>query len=997
MPRQSDLRYTFEPSDSPAAFDVIEFKLEEGLSRPFLLTLELSSRDPNVDFTGLLDNPALFTIWRAEQPVRYVHGLISAFSQGDTGFRRTRYHAVVEPRLARAGLRSNWRIFQQKSVPQILDSVLKAQRLTDCKQVISASHEVREYCVQAGETDLDFLARLAAEEGLLYTFEHSAKGHRLIYTDRVQCLGEIGPDEARSVIYQSNRGVDQAQPTVQRFRYTEQVRSASQVQRDYTFKNPRYNQQHSATARDLQRQSDEYERYDFPGGYKRDAAGKPFTQTRLAALRRDARIALVEGDDARLQPGKGFALIEHPREDINAHWRVVSIEHHGTQYTSQEEDAADSQQGTNYLQKASLIPGSIDWKAEVWSRPRIDGPQMATVVGPPNEQIFCDEWGRVKISFPWDRDSPNNEHSSCWVRVAQGWAGTMWGAVAIPRIGQEVIVSYVDGDPDQPIITGRTFCATNVPPYELPRHKTLATLKSAEHKGKRANELRFDDTSDQVSAALMSGHADTAVHLGYLTHPRTHGGAPRGQGFELRTDAAGAMRAAQGLLISTEAQIKAGGGQLERQQIIAVLESALELARSLGNQAGEHQGIVADSQPQQLLSKAVVELGADNDSRNRPGVIAVSAPGGLASATPASVICAAGENIDAVAGKNQQLSAGQRLVLNAGGELGLHAQAGDLRQIAHRGELRLQAQHNDIKLEADQSVEVTAAREHVLIAADKHVTLMCGGAYLKLENGNVELGMPGTFTIKAEKIDVVGPAHASMAFNSWPSTRFNEHFEAVLPDGSPASNRRYEFIRSDGARIPGVTDSNGKLALQQGLSPENIAINWLDPVPASEGRKGEAGKVPATRRHYACRLEAADYSIRQLAYLPVEGVGVNGIFFIKGDLKLDGQQLFVSALGFTTALMQGNVEFHATAEIQVNGKRSSFASLQRREQEMWPAGDYVPIGSATLTLPAVQPLDEVLLLVRGGYIYSAPEGRAVPMPSAGAASIALAVVELLPT
>jgi type VI secretion system secreted protein VgrG len=356
--------------------------------------------------------------------------------------------------------------------------------------------------VQAGETDLHFLARLAAEEGLLYAFRHTATGHRLIHTDRALGLGQIGPDHDRSVIYQADAGGDPAQPALQQFHCTEQVRTARQVQRDYTFTHPRYNQQHEAYGRDLQHQSASYERYDYPGRYKRDASGKPFTHTRLLALRNDARVVETVGDDARLQPGMGFDLIEHPRAAFNTHWRTVSLTHEGIQHASQEEDASDSLQGTRYTQCARLIDGRTDWKAELLGKPRIDGPQMATVVGPPGEEIYCDEWGRVKLSFPWDRDSKHDATSSCWVRVSQGWAGTTWGAMAIPRVGQEVIVSYVDGDADQPIITGRTYRAANLPPYELPKHKTRMTLKSQSHKGQGSNELRFEDELGQEEVYL---------------------------------------------------------------------------------------------------------------------------------------------------------------------------------------------------------------------------------------------------------------------------------------------------------------------------------------------------------------------------------------------------------------------------------------------------------------------------------------------------------------
>ncbi|BCJ06346.1 hypothetical protein PRtIB026_A38820 [Pseudomonas sp. RtIB026] len=515
MPNQSDLSYRFEPLASQDPFEVVSFTLDEALSTPFKLVLELVSYEDNVDFGHLLDKPALFTILRGQRPMRYVHGLISAFSQGDTGNCRTRYQAVIEPKLARAGLRSNWRIFQQQSVPQILETLFKAQRITDFELGHSFPHAPREFCVQAGETDLAFITRLAAEEGFIYRFVHSAKGHRLLVSDRVLTLGMISsslvkpeddddegyvdddyPDPL-AVLYHANSGGDQARPCLRRLHYREQVRTARQVQRDYSFTHPAYHLQQEFNASDLQHQADDYERFDYPGRYKRDEVGIPFTRTRLTALRHDARIAEVEGDDVRLQPGLSFDLVEHPRADLNMHWRVASVRHEGAQFTSLQEEAAGAEQGTRYTQKALLVPGRIEWRPEAPPKPRIDGPHMATVVGPEGEEIFCDEWGRVKVSFPWDRESRDNEYSSCWVRVSQGWAGGGWGAMAIPRIGQDVVIQYVNADPDQPMITGRTYCGNQRPPYELPKHRTRMTIKSKTHKGQGFNELRFEDELGQ--------------------------------------------------------------------------------------------------------------------------------------------------------------------------------------------------------------------------------------------------------------------------------------------------------------------------------------------------------------------------------------------------------------------------------------------------------------------------------------------------------------------
>ncbi|HGW5375633.1 TPA: type VI secretion system Vgr family protein [Pseudomonas aeruginosa] len=492
MAVQSDLGFTFTAGAD--AFEVVEFRLTEGLSETFHLDVELSCANPAVDFGQVLDRPALLTLWQGGQPVRFVHGSVTSFQQGNTGFRRTRYRAIVEPRLARLQLASDWRIFQTLSVPDIATAVLKKHAITlDYEQKVTNAHAVREYCVQAGDTDYHFVERIMREEGFFYGFLHGAEGHRLVHCDRLWIFGK---QPGLPVEYNPMAGGDRPGPALRSFTYSENVRTARQTQRDYDFKNPLYNQQTKREGAYLDHQAHSYERYVYPGRYKSEV-GEAFTQDRLRGHRGDARIALVEGDDARLVPGISFDLIGHPRPDLNRGWRPVRIVHHGKQYTSQAEESADATQGTHYSSTATLVPDDAEWRAKPLRKPRIDGPQQATVVGPPGEEIYCDRFGRVKVQFPWDREGSNDEHSSCWIRVSQNIAGALWGHMAIPRIGQEVIVSNFDGDPDQPVITGRSYNANQLPPYELPANKTRMTIKSQTHKGDGFNEIRFEDEAGQ--------------------------------------------------------------------------------------------------------------------------------------------------------------------------------------------------------------------------------------------------------------------------------------------------------------------------------------------------------------------------------------------------------------------------------------------------------------------------------------------------------------------
>nr|PMH60730.1 type IV secretion protein Rhs [Enterovibrio norvegicus] len=251
-----------------------------------------------------------------------------------------------------------------------------------------------------------------------------------------------------------------------------------------------------------------YEHYDYPGRFKSDAAGKPFTQYRLEHLRSDALTATASSTIMQVDAGMVFDLDGHPDETTNRDWIVVTLHSEGTQPQALEEHGGEGM--TSFHNTFSVIPGHRPWRPIPEAKPCVHGPQIAIVTGPAGEEIFCDEHGRVKVQFPWDRYGNSDDASSCWVRVSQGWAGGQYGMIAIPRIGHEVIVSFLEGDPDQPIITGRTYHATNVPPYPLPANKTRTVLRTETHQGEGFNELRFEDEAGQEEIYV---HAQKDMNL----------------------------------------------------------------------------------------------------------------------------------------------------------------------------------------------------------------------------------------------------------------------------------------------------------------------------------------------------------------------------------------------------------------------------------------------------------------------------------------------------
>ena len=496
MAVQSDYRYTLDAGEKHT-FDVISFKLTEGLSEPFRLELMLSSFDPNISFSALMDQSVTFTFWQGEQSVRHLNGIVTSFGLGKTGFVRTHYQMVVEPALARAAFQSDSRIFQHQNSEKIIRTLLQKNRVEKVSFEPLPSDWEREYCVQYRETDLAFIERLAAEEGWYYYFDHCADSHELRFGHQSIASPILG-----TLTYNAKPAGDRSFACLWRFDYCRKVTTTSQTLRDYTFLNPNYNLEHqhhsqasgitdSDTSKSAVNSTTVYEKYDYPGRYKKDEQGNPFSLYRLESELALSETANAAGDDMRVVPGYGFTLEGHANSAFNQDWLVVRVAHFGKQTGSLDEEAGE--EGNRYENTLFLIPHNKPWRSPLKPRPIIRGTQVAHVTGPEGEEIYCDEWGRVKLQFPWDRLGNFDEHSSCWVRVVQGWAGAQYGNMMIPRIGHEVLVKFLNGDPDQPIVVGRTYHSTTEPPYELPKHKTRMTIKSKTHKGNGFNELRFED------------------------------------------------------------------------------------------------------------------------------------------------------------------------------------------------------------------------------------------------------------------------------------------------------------------------------------------------------------------------------------------------------------------------------------------------------------------------------------------------------------------------
>ncbi|NOZ54351.1 MAG: type VI secretion system tip protein VgrG [Gammaproteobacteria bacterium] len=484
--------YTFEIDGLNDAFRVLQYDVDESLSATFLGKLQLVSEKEDIDFARVVGKIALLSIYDHDlNQVRYLHGIVNQFDQVGQKKRLTHYYVELVPHLTLLNYRRHNRIFQHLTVEAIIQHIIKHANLPPnyCEIALSGSYQARHYCVQFGETDLNFIQRLMQEEGMFYFFEHSKTSHTLRIADHLSVHKAIVNPE---LVYNQASHLVADKNYVYALRYSQAIQPGSVRLNDFNFEKPYLKMQVDAEA-----ETDPHlNLYDYPGSFDLPERGKTLATVMLESHQAQKTVITGRSNCRQLLPGYLFTVSQHPRRDFNQTYLVTEVKQSATQPQVLEESGAASK--TTYESCFTCIPKGIAYRAphHLSTKPRLEGVQTAIVVGPPGEEIYTDEHGRVKVQFHWDLDGQQDDKTSCWIRVSQAWAGEGWGALFIPRVGQEVVVAFVNGDPDRPLITGRVYHGTNTPPYNLPANKTQSGLKTHSTPGGGVttfNELRFED------------------------------------------------------------------------------------------------------------------------------------------------------------------------------------------------------------------------------------------------------------------------------------------------------------------------------------------------------------------------------------------------------------------------------------------------------------------------------------------------------------------------
>ncbi|WP_429498125.1 type VI secretion system Vgr family protein [Robbsia andropogonis] len=759
----------------------------------------------------------------------------------------------------------------------------------DLSGLSSDNHPKRECTQQLNESDRHFVERLCRREGISWYIAAGARDqgtanastgsspvHTLVLFDSNATLKQGSVAEVR---YHRNAATEERDAITQ-FSLSQKLIPAAVDNGSWCGKDVRMSRVERPTTIDQGTTGNDLAKlltnrlWDAPHAGDSNAHLTRMTDARIAALEFESMLASGTSSVRDLTVGTWFKMVGHPDlTSLDAKKKlfvVVSVHHKGENNLPKElnekaqalfkatgwasplggDSGAKSSTRVSSTQSVETryenhftavqldVPIRPSFIPEV-HLPRVY-PLTAIVVGPEGEEVHTDALGRIKVQLQ-GLDSADHEHASgagtsgtdidsAWVRASGALAGDRFGNTPLYRVGTEVVIDFLNGDPDKMFIAGVMANGRNAPAAfshvgSLPGNRYVSGTKTKEISGQRYNQLRFDDTHEQISTQLASEHAHTQLNMGYLTHPRTDGaGDARGEGAELRTDAAAAIRAANGVLISTHARAQANGTHLDRTELIELMTLTANLAKQLSSYAAQHGGAAHDLSGQDALVKSVSEWDSASTASGN-AVLATDSLDGTVHATPKSHAVHAGENIDHVAQANFQVTSGQSLNMVAGKGASVFANSGGVKAIANQGPVTIQAQSDTLEVASEKALRIASNSDEITVSGKTIKLIADDGSYIIIGDG-VTIGTKMGVIVKASEHSFEGPTHLSREMNQWSSAGYDQRVRMMMRDGSPAANQKYEIRRTDGAVISGVTDGGGWAQIQKGVKMEGASIVW---------------------------------------------------------------------------------------------------------------------------------------------------------------------------
>jgi type VI secretion system secreted protein VgrG len=848
--------------------------------------LSCVSTDANLPLKDFIAVPAELQLVTDRGRLRSVCGIVAEAAAGPADGGLATYHLVVRDALAIMELRSNTRVFRNLDEVRITRLILDEWRNSnpvlarsfdfDLSRLLR-SYPAREFTMQHNESDADFLRRLWKRRGLAWAIRpgradasgsDAGPAHTLVLFDDVWTL----PQNAAGCVRYHRDDATEKRDTITAWSPVRTLRPGSVARYSWDYAQARLMTGHDNARADQGPLGNEFAAnlddflLDMP--HAGDDADDYRRLGTLRMLRHEYESKCFHGESSvrDLCIGEWIGVAGHPEIDTHsaderefvitelavdtennlpktiddraqrlfaaARWTDAAGGASPEKHPNEERAQRYSNRFVCVRRGIPIVP-AFDTRTDLPS-PRL---QSAIVVGPPGEEIYCDEHGRIKVRFPGCRPqdhahaqgagASNSERDSAWIRVASTWAGAHRGAITLPRIGDEVIVDFMGGDPDKPVVIGSVYNGAAAPPAfshagKLPGNKYLAGIKSKEVSGFRYNQLRLDDTPGQINAQLASQHGHSELNLGWLTHPRHDGkGQPRGEGAELRSDNAVAVRGGQGVLISADVRVNAQGKLLDRGELVGLTELLRSVQQQLSKLSEAHSAGPTDlANLNQLAGRlkhweqgSNTEAGTPDAGGGQP-IIAASAPGGMVLASQDNLVLGAQTEVDIVSVGNTQISSGRKLLMRAAQSISLFVHGLGMKLIAAAGKIEIQTHQDDIEVTSARRIVLTAAEEIVLQAPN--IRVIAQGAQVDLGHGAITQQSSGAHIVKSATFAHLGPGGGSPPKVDFPGSvlKTDEKF-VVRYTGSnaPVKNAAYRIFLNNGKVVAGRTDVNGETEL----------------------------------------------------------------------------------------------------------------------------------------------------------------------------------------
>lgn len=841
------LRLSFPNNDGPRCEFVVE-KLDaiESMSRDFEFTIEILSDNATLELKDIQGKLLSVELVQKGGTLRYFSGYCFSFrlkKAENIAF----YEAKLAPWLRYLTLRKDSYLFHDANLREQTGSIFSdygAHPVWDFK-VYGDDAAMTDAC-QFNETDSNYLHRRWEAAGMHYYYEHDAKGHKLVLGDNSTRAAPIDGDPA--VRFHLHSGAEE-EDAISEWSPVRFIEPASVTLRAFDFKRP---QPQEISLPTLSQQGGVFnvESYEYTGafGFKHYDAGDRLVRLRLEEMEAAGKCFEACGNNSRVMPGRWFSLVDrfgkYPLDNgrtksINE-FLILEVRHSATNNYLQTagEEARYSNQLTCIRKAIPWRPGrgfnSIDTK--------ILAPQTAIVVGPEGQgSIHTDEYGRIRVQFHWDRVGVKNELSSGWVRVSSSCAGAQLGAAALPRVGSEVIVQWLDGCPDRPIVTGCLHNQIYMPPWRLPAQRALMGLRSRELKpdggnteAGRSNHLILDDTHEQIQAQLKSDHQQSQLSLGYITRIDDSSGRQNsgGEGWELATIAWGVARAGRGMLLTTETissaapEAKDMGGALQRLVSAQSEHSTLAgMAESATAQDSGQQAAIADAIARQNNG---IRGSAGNFPELSEPQIVVASPAGIALSSADAIHLASASSTAITSTKALSIASGD-LFASVANTFRLFVHKAGMKLIAASGKVAIQAQRDELEVLANKVLTLISETDWVDIKGKKGVRLH--GADCMIEIGEKVQVFTSSPTLFHGNLQTLAPKSISQHFNERPTSRFDQEVKFVGPDNKPAKDIDHEIHRDDGSVIDGKSAASGTTGVQKSTGMDSYTIRYKGELP----------------------------------------------------------------------------------------------------------------------------------------------------------------------